>query len=58
VKACSDDFIIAHTPEEAVDRLAAIAATRPGSDGTVPTTETLRRDVMQWADEGPVAAKG
>jgi len=24
VKACSDDFIIAHTPEEAVDRLAAL----------------------------------
>jgi hypothetical protein len=40
----------------AIERLAAIAATRPGSDGTVPTTETLRRDVEQWADEGP--AKG
>ena len=24
MKACSDDFIIAHTPEEAVDRLAAL----------------------------------
>lgn len=37
----------------AVARLAEIAATRPGSDGTMPTTETLRRDVAQWADEGP-----
>lgn len=24
MKACSDDFIIAYTPEEAVDRLAAL----------------------------------
>jgi hypothetical protein len=40
----------------AVDRLTAIALARPDSDGTAPTTETLRRDVEQWAAEGP--AKG
>lgn len=37
----------------AVERLHQLAATRPGSDGTMPTAGTLHRDVAQWAEEGP-----
>jgi hypothetical protein len=39
----------------AVNRLFDIAVAQPGFDGTPPAAETLRRDVEQWAAEGPRA---